>query len=172
MGHNFDNLKAHILSLSQAKVWEMAVCEWYLESVEHLNGHDESGAPTGAETCPCSHYPIIELCWLRNNVTGSRTFVGNVCVRQFIMDSAGLIADGIKRIRDDTGAALNLDATLWARERGWLTEWELKFCLSNRLKRRLSGRQQVKREEINRQVLRRVEEAAKTAASQVPKGVQ
>lgn len=159
MSHNFENLKAHILSLSVGAGWEYAKHEWYLESVEHLDKDDPG------ETCPCSHHPIYELCWLRNACNGAQTFVGNVCVVRFIDASAGRITQGMNRVRRDSANALNDEAILWAHRRGWVNDWERDFLLNTRHKRRLSGRQQAKREEINRVVLARAAAVASVAAS-------
>ena len=34
------------------------------------------------ETCPCGHFPIIEICSIHNRITGRATEVGNICVKR------------------------------------------------------------------------------------------
>lgn len=157
MGHNFENLKTHILAMSEADHWNAALEEWKLEYVEV----PEEGEEREPEHCPCGHYPIIELCWLRNQQNGRSTFVGNVCVKKFMGIDAGTVADGLKRIAADTSKALNVAATKYAHERGWINNWERGFCLDTARKRKLSGRQLDKRIQINETVMAKTREMGK-----------
>jgi hypothetical protein len=52
MEHDFKRLKAHILPLSQAKNFERARREWYLDAIEVSDEFDH---------CPCGHL-IKEHC--------------------------------------------------------------------------------------------------------------
>ena len=159
MGHNFDNLKTHILSMSEAEYWAAAKQEWKLEHVEV----PEDGEDIEPERCPCGHYPIIELCWLRNQQNGKTTFVGNICVKKFFGINAGTVADGLKRIAGDTSKALNEAATNYAFERKWINDYERKFCLNTRRLRLLSSKQAAKRQQINAKVLRLSRSSSKRA---------
>jgi hypothetical protein len=143
-GYNFQQLKRHILPLSSAATWEVAVKEW------GLTGIHEADEP---ETCPCGHFPIIEVCSIRNRVTGHSTEVGNVCVKRFLGLRSDLIFAAIKRIRSDPDKALNADAVAFFYERGLLNEWEYKFCQSTMRLRNLTAPQLAKRRDINRKVL-------------------
>jgi hypothetical protein len=142
-GGNFKRLKEHILSLSHADDWELAVKEWQLIGVFRSD-------PT---SCPCGQRPIVELCWLRNRVTRHETYVGNVCVDRFLGIDARLIFAAIRRITDDIEKSLNDDAIVFFRERGLLTRWEYTFLEDTRLKRNLSGKQLDQRVRINKKVL-------------------
>lgn len=55
-GYNFKRLKAAILALSHADVWDLAKWEWRLVGVL------EADEP---ETCLCGYHPIIEICSIR-----------------------------------------------------------------------------------------------------------
>lgn len=112
-------LRGAIISLSVSKVWETARCEWKLEEIQITEE---------PETCLCGHTPINELCFLRNKLNHMKAMVGNVCVHKFMGIPSHLIFEGIKRIMVDINAALNSEATVYAYERGWLTEWEYTFC--------------------------------------------
>jgi hypothetical protein len=151
-GHNFANLKAHVLGMSVSDHWESAKLEWELDHVEVLDV--DEGAPP--ETCPCGHFPIVEMCWLRNNANGRFTFVGNVCVKRFFGLPVDAVADGFRRIIDDNEKALNAAATEFCFSQGWINKWERGFCLDTCRKRKLTGSQLNKRVQINGQVLVRL----------------
>jgi hypothetical protein len=143
-GYNFQQLKAHILPLSNAATWEVAVKEW------SLTGIHEADEP---ETCPCGHFPIIEICSIHNRVTGHSTEVGNICVKRFLGLRSDLIFAAIKRIRKDLEKSLNVDAVAFFHEQGLLNEWEYNFCQNTMRLRSLSSAQFAKRRDINRKVL-------------------
>src|SRR5206468_1989771 len=95
--HNFIQLRAFICEHSVSHEWATARLEWLLDSMEHS---------ANAEMCPCSHYPIHELCWLANAKTGDRVFVGNVCVNRFMPElDSNAIWQGLKRIQHNADKA-------------------------------------------------------------------
>jgi len=143
MTHNFEQLKAHILPLSRAKTFEAARVEWVLEAVEVSEEFDY---------CPCGQ-SIKEHCYLRNTVTGHRTYVGNVCVNRFIGIDTGSLFDGLKRIHGDPSANTNLAVIDYAEARGFLYDKEPDFLRSTARKRNLSASQKAWKEKINRRIL-------------------
>lgn len=143
-GYNFQQLRAHILPLSSATTWEAAVSEW------NLVGIHEADVP---ETCPCGHFPIIEICLIHNRFTNHSTEVGNVCVNRFLGLRSDLIFTAIKRVRKDPHKSLNTDAIAFFHERRVLNEWECNFCQSTMRLRRLTSAQLSKRRDINQKVL-------------------
>lgn len=152
MDHNLRNLQNHILPLSTTSNWEAAKLEWVLDYVEVLQ-FDEVPEP---ETCPCGHFPIVELCWIRNTSNGNLTYVGNVCVKRFMGMPVNAVADGFKRIVEDFSKALNAAATEFSFAQGWITEWERNYCLNTARKRNLTFNQMSKRVQINKQLLWRL----------------
>jgi hypothetical protein len=147
-GHNFEQLKAGILLLSQATDWETARKEWALHTVYEV-GHPD--------TCLCGHYPIIEICEIHNRVTGARTDVGNVCIKRFLGFRADLIFKALARIRRNAAKSLNADAIAFFRARGALSDWEYGFLQDTLRKRSLSDRQRATRASINRRLLAAVQ---------------
>jgi hypothetical protein len=143
-GYNFQQLKAHILPLSSAVTWEVAVREWSLTGIHET---DE------AETCPCGHFPIMEICSIHNRVTGHSTEVGNICVKRFLGLRSDLIFAAIKRIRKDPDKSLNADAITFFHERRVLNEWEYNFYQNTMRLRGLTPAQLGKRQDINQKVL-------------------
>jgi hypothetical protein len=143
-GYNFQQLKAAILQLSRATDWEVAKREWALVGIT------EAEEP---ETCPCGHYPIIELCSIHNGTTGNSIEVGNVCVKRFLGFRSDLIFRALKRIRRDVSKSLGADATAFFYSRGTINDWEYGFQQSTMRKRNMTAAQSRTRENINRKVL-------------------
>jgi hypothetical protein len=140
--------------MSVSDHWESAKLEWELDHVEVLDVDEDN--PPG--TCPCGHFPIVEMCWIRNTANGRFTFVGNVCVKRFLGMPVDAVADGFRRILADVEKALNAAATEFCHGQGWINDWERGFCLDTCRKRKLSGRQLDKRVQVNSQVLARLRE--------------
>lgn len=80
----FKLLVKGVIALSESKVWKDAMLEW-----DHVE--TTIAAPDDKERCVCSQ-PIVEVCHIRNRVTGSELIVGNECVNHF-HGNARLIAD-------------------------------------------------------------------------------
>lgn len=150
-GFNFAQLKKAILALSRAQDWEAAKSEWRLIDVS------EADEP---ETCLCGHFPIIELCSIKNGVTGRSTTVGNVCVKKFLGLRSDLVFASVKRIRKDPSKGVNPDAASLFFQRGILTQWEYDFCQDTFRKRELTERQLSKRQSINTKILASIERRA------------
>jgi hypothetical protein len=145
VGNRFQLFK-EIIDRSVADNWEEAKREWELEEIYH---EDEP------LTCLCGHTPIIEICVLRNRRNGNDAIVGNVCVNKFLGIESDLIFQGLRRIQEDISKGLNAAATLYAFEKKWINGWEKDFSLDTNKKRKLSDKQQAKREQINRRILMR-----------------
>ncbi|PCE32345.1 hypothetical protein [Burkholderia ubonensis] len=143
MTHNFERLREHILPLSKSKNFEAARTEWVLESVEVSDEFD---------SCPCGQ-DIKEHCYIRNTVTGHRTYVGNVCVNQFIGIDTGNLFDGLRRIKENPSANPNLAVIAYAEARGFLFDKEPDFLRATVRKRILSSAQKAWKEKINLRIL-------------------
>lgn len=133
-------LTQEILNLSQSKVWGQAKQEWSLHDVY------EADEP---ETCLCGHFPIIELCNLRNKLNGAFATVGNCCVKKFIGLPSEKIFQAVKRVRSDNSKSLNAEAIDHARGKGWISEWEQSFYYNIMRKRNLTEKQAAKKAQIN-----------------------
>lgn len=152
MSGNYERLKAHILSLSAAKSFEIARTEWRLEAVEISEELD---------SCPCGQ-DIKEHCYLHNPTTGHRTYVGNVCVNQFLDISTGTLFDGLKRIKLDLRSNPNAAVIDYAEERGFLYDKEPEFLRRTMRKRLLSPAQAAWKEKINRRIVNSIVVARRT----------
>jgi hypothetical protein len=141
MEHDFAKLKAHILPLSRSKSFELARREWSLVAIEISHESDN---------CPCGH-PIKEHCFVRNRLTGTTTYVGNVCIDRFGIETRNLF-DGVRRIAHDRAANANEDVISHARKCGYLYDGEYDFLMQTRRKRKLSPKQAAWKEKINRRI--------------------
>ena len=141
---NFELLSEHILSLSVSPIWEIARDEWGLAGI-YL-----SETP---EQCPCSQYPIYEICTIRNARNGNETDVGNVCVKQFVGIDSSSVFDCIKRIKQDIRRPLGTRAIEFFHEGGTLTDWEAGFLADTLRKRNISVRQEAMRVKLNQKIL-------------------
>ena len=143
MEHNFERLKEHILPLSQADNFQSAKNEWRLSNVEINEEWDN---------CPCGQR-IKEMCHITNLKNGNTTYVGNVCVNQFLGIETGNLFDGLKRIANDLSANANEDLIIHANRLGYLYEREYDFLMSTRRKRNLSPAQLSWKRKINRRIV-------------------
>lgn len=144
MSHNLERLKAHILPLSQANRFDIAKGEWDLVAVEISEDSDN---------CPCGQ-EIREHCYIRNRITDSTTYVGNVCINRFIGIDTGTLFDGLKRIAKDPTANANLAVIEYAKDRGFLFgDNEYNFLLGTVRDRQLSEKQIAWKAKINRRIL-------------------
>lgn len=143
MDHNFEKLKEHILPLSNSPDFYSAKNEWKLVGVEIQEDWDN---------CPCGQ-AIKELCYIQNQFNQNKTYVGNVCVNQFIGIQTGNLFAGLKRIAKDYAANANEDLILHAYQLGYIFEKEYQFLMQTRRKRKLSEKQLAWKEKINRRIV-------------------
>lgn len=145
--HNEFQLASRIVEFSVSNDWAIARAEWDLAEIYF---EDEPS------TCLCTHYPIIEICVLRNRHNGNVAEVGNVCVNKFLGIPSKIIFDGLKRVSKDQSNALNSAASHYAFRKGWISQWEYNFLIDTGRKHALSFKQMAKRREINVRVLTRM----------------
>lgn len=143
--HNFQNLKNHILPLSEEKInFELAKKEWQLD---HVMITEEFGK------CPCSH-PIKEHCYMKNKINGICTYVGNVCVRRFMDIDTGNLFSGLVQIKKKDTAKPNLAVIEYVHRKGNLyNDGEYNFLMGIRKKRKLSTKQEEWLKKINRRII-------------------
>jgi hypothetical protein len=147
MSNNQYKLTEEILKLSVARTWAKAKSEWTLVDV---NRADEP------ESCLCGHYPIIEICTIRNKHNGNQTDVGNYCVKKFLDLPSEIIFSAVRRVSNDFAKSLNRETIELAYSNGWLTEWEHTFYIDTIRKRKLTPRQHNKRYLINEKILKQI----------------
>lgn len=139
MGHdNQYKLSREIIKLSQSKDWIQAKLEWSLHNVW------ESSEP---QECICGHFPIIEICEIKNKLNGNIAEVGNSCVKKFMGLPSNSVFRALKRVRKDISKSLNKEAIELVFHKKLINDWERAVYLNIMRKRKLSEKQvQVKRE--------------------------
>ena len=139
------DLPEKITELSQSKTWDSAKREWILENIFQ---------ETSPETCLCGHFPILELCVIRNKLNNCKTIIGNCCVKKVFSEfSSDKILQSIKRIKKDINKPLNAEAIEYAYERKWINDFEYNFSMNTTRKRVLSSKQESIRYKINKKIL-------------------
>lgn len=147
-------LTKEIIQRSQSDIWDIAKLEWRLSEIY------EADEP---ETCLCGHFPIIEICILKNKLNHQSAVVGNCCVKKFIGLPSDKIFQAVKRVRKDNEKSLNAEAILHAYEKGWINAWEYNFSIDTMRKRKLSGKQLITRTKINEKMLLNMRRSNKTS---------
>ena len=132
-------LAPEIIRRSKAQTWDEAVKEWKLKEVYESD----------PQSCLCGHFPIIEICVIRNIVNQEEVTVGNCCVKKFIGLPSDRIFQAIKRVRKDRNKSLNAEAIEHAFGRKWINAWERDFYLDNMKKRKLTEKQLKIKRQIN-----------------------
>ena len=141
-GHNFEQLKRHILSLSYAKDFDAARREWKLIGIEVSEEFDN---------CPCGK-DTKEHCYIKNERNGKTTYVGNVCINRIGIKTGNLF-EGLKRIKLDSSSNANEDLIIHAYEFGYIYEDEYDFLRSIRHKKELSEKQLGWKQKINHRII-------------------
>jgi len=133
-----------IIALSVANEWDLAKYEWKLVDII------EADEP---EYCLCGHYPIKELCELRNFKNNNTTIVGNHCVNKFMEIKSNKIFESIKKLREDISKSANIETIDFLFEKDLISTWEKDFYSDIFRKRVLSENQLRKKIEVNRKIL-------------------
>lgn len=156
-------LTERLIALSVGDTWDEAKLEW---SLEHVWREDEP------DTCLCGHFPIIEICFLRNASNFNTAIVGNCCVKKFTSLPSDLIFQAVKRIQNDIERAINVATIRHAYKKGWINDWEKNFYMDTWRKRKLSGAQHMKRVQINKKVLANIVRARNVQTEPVTRRAQ
>jgi len=148
---NAQKLKENILSLSSSDDWAIAKWERRLDYIYFL----EPGQWEQLQSCLCGHYPIQEVCVVKNNINWNLAEVGNQCVKKFMvsLDQTSMF-DSLSRIKRDRKASASVDLINYSHRKLFINDWEKDFCISTYGKKKLSGKQQDIRVKINNKIVR------------------
>lgn len=106
-----------ILSKSESKDWGIAKGEWHLHSVYFSK----------KECCACGHYPIKEICLIKNKLNGNIERVGNHCVSKFLEMDSIKIFQYIKGLKNSKFKKVTPVVSEHAYSLNCIDSWELKF---------------------------------------------
>ena len=133
-----------IINLSNAQDWDTAKREWFLDIV-YLS--DES------QTCLCGHFPIKEICIIKNLENNNSTVVGNCCVTKFFEIRTDMIFNSLKKIKTNIKNSVNKTFVEYAHKKRMLNNWEKNFYLDIWRKKFLSEKQWEKKISINKKLM-------------------
>lgn len=138
-------LTEEIIALSNSDHWESAKREWdfvYAFMSEEF------------QTCLCGHYPIKEICVLKNSINNNETEVGNCCVNKFLgIENANKIFSSVKRIKEDISRSMSPEVLDYLFEKGAITQFEYDFYTDVIRKRNFSAKQLEIKKRINHKLI-------------------
>lgn len=137
-------LSEEIIKLSTSDKWEEAKKEWTLNDITYANE---------PETCLCGHYPIKELCIIRNTKNDALTVVGNSCINRFLGINSNKIFVSVNNVRKNITKSLTIDFVQLVHDREKISYWELNFYRNIWRKRNLSNKQMIVKCKINLKIL-------------------
>ncbi len=138
-------LTAEIIKLSVSDYWDSAKLEWNFEYAYQSETQ---------ETCLCGHYPIRNICVIRNLENKNQTEVGNCCINKFLgIDKGNKIFESINKLKDDISKSMNAEVLEYLNDKKVITQFEYDFYTDTLRKRVLSQKQLDMREKINRKLL-------------------
>jgi ribosome-binding protein aMBF1 (putative translation factor) len=143
-------LSNKIIKRSIADTWLQAKQEWFLYSV-----HDSDYK----QTCSCGHYPIKEICIIKNKHNSHELTVGNCCVKKFFKEfESDKIFKAKKRVEKNKEKSFNQESIELAYKKEWIKENEYKFYLDiwRKKNKNLSPKQFSWKIDINKKILRRI----------------
>lgn len=138
-------LAIEIIELSDSPTWDLAKMEWQLSEIYFADD---------PETCLCGHYPILELCIINNIKNSNMATVGNCCVKKFLGLPSDKIFAAIKRVKKDIEKSVNSETLKHAFRKEWISKWEYDFYNNIGSKRLLTNKQNEKKIEVNRRILK------------------
>lgn len=151
-------LPEKLIPMSVGSSWAAASREWELDYIEMLEKDDD------LEECLCSHYPIRELCHIRNKNNGNTAVVGNHCIGKFGEDGASneelehvpRIFQACHRILSKESASANPPLIELALKNKIFTEKDAQFYHEIWRKKDLTSRQALYKSSLNQELLYRI----------------
>lgn len=138
-------LKEEILKLSVSKYWDIAKLEWNFETAYESKER---------QTCLCGHYPIVNICEIKNKENNSITEVGNCCINKFLgIDEGNKIFISVRRLKNDLSKSMSIEVVDYLKSKNILDDFEFNFYQNIHRKRKLSDKQLKIKEKINTKLL-------------------
>lgn len=116
-----------IIALSNSNSWDFAKLEWNFEFAYYAED---------LQTCLCGHFPIKNICVIRNKRNFNQTEVGNCCINKFLgMEDGNKIFTSIKKLKDDNSKNMSLEAIDYIYNKKGISEFEYNFYVDIHKKR-------------------------------------
>jgi hypothetical protein len=138
-------LTSEILKLSESNFWDSAKREWNFEFAYYSEE---------LETCLCGHYPIKNVCVIKNIKNNNQTEVGNCCINKFLgIKEGNKVFASINRLKEDISKSMSHEVLEYLNEKKVLTAFEYEFYKDIIRKRNLSEKQKKIKEGINQKLI-------------------
>ena len=138
-------LTEEILNLSESKEWDFAKLEWSFEFAYYAEE---------LQKCLCGHYPIKNICVIKNRRNSSVTEVGNCCINKFLgIDEGNKIFSSIKKLKDSETASMSSEVIEYIYKKKGISDFEYNFYKSIYRKRIMSEKQWDIKKRINQKFL-------------------
>lgn len=138
-------LTEEIISLSDSTTWDFAKLEWSFEFAYYAED---------LQTCLCGHYPIKNICVIRNTKNSNQTEVGNCCINKFLgIEDGNKIFTSIKKLKDDISKSMSAEVVNYIYGKKGISDFEYKFYKDIYRKRNLSLKQLEIKNRINNKFL-------------------
>lgn len=126
-------LKEEILKLSTSQDFEIAKLEWTFTNAFQSDGY---------ETCLCGHYPIRNICVIKNATNNAVTEVGNCCINKFLgLRLGNLIFSSINKLKKNNTKSMNENSLIYILQKNVINQYEYGFYNNIMRKRKLSEKQ-------------------------------
>lgn len=134
-----------IIKQSVAKNWDAAKLEWNFEYAYKVSD---------PKRCLCNHYPIKNICVIRNIKNNTSTEVGNCCVSKFMgIEIGNKIFSSINTLHKDLLKSMSPEVIEYLSNKQVINEFEFNFYMDILKKRNLSLKQQEIKIRINEKFL-------------------
>jgi hypothetical protein len=138
-------LTEEIIKLSNSDIWSSAKLEWNFEYAYYSED---------LQRCLCGHYPIKNVCVIKNSDNKNETEVGNCCVNKFLgIEDGNKIFSSIKKLKLDKSKSMSPEVLEYLRKKKVLTDFDYSFYSDTIRKRKLSEKQLAIRERINQKLI-------------------
>ncbi len=137
-------LMSGVVAKSESKDWDEARKEWQLVDVYES---EES------ESCLCGHFPIKEICVLRNEKNNNEIDVGNCCVKKIWNFGNDGIFKNIKEVKSNLTKSFNLNSLKLVLQKHIISQKDYNFYTDIWRKRLLSEKQEKWKVDINKRIL-------------------
>jgi hypothetical protein len=125
--------------------YDLAKKEWKLESIS-----------SGSGRCACGKNPIKQLCLLRNTLSGFSLIVGSTCVEKYLHIECKYLFKDLEIAKKN--GFVSKEGLRFALDSFVINAWQFEFYNDLRKFGKLSEKQQIQLDKINRCILKLLKE--------------
>lgn len=152
-------LTEEILKLSSSKIWNSAKNEWIFDFAYYSDTQ---------QTCLCGHFPIRNICVIKNESNNNVTEVGNCCINKFFrIHDGNKIFVSIKRLKEDISKSMSTEVLDFLHLKKIISPYEYDFYSNIIRKRNLSHKQLEFKKRINNKLIDLTSHESKSHLSRI-----